>query len=280
MKVVTKTLLVVTALWSSFCSANQPNQTALINSLRQCDASMSSMLIQRGGVSMEQDDVLNAALQGVFDGAKDDPKMVQSCIEGLKLIFRNGAKANVTYTRASGDAFDILTFFVGRSGSGHPPMDERRLKSPINWAKRGMEVLSVLSENGYDFRTPIRSIYKGPVSKYSPAPNLEDANLLMKLSAAESFQQAAAPFVSKENPHVVSIYFFNEVLAATDVNAANSRGKTALMFAAASQNRSAAPIIKILLGSGANKYIKDKSGKTALDYALENGDNEAAKLLM
>ena len=56
----------------------------------------------------------------------------------------------------------------------------------------------------------------------------------------------------------------------------NDNGQTELMIATSNNNTER---ITLLLKYGAKKDIKDKKGKTALDYAIEKGNSEAIKLL-
>jgi ankyrin repeat protein len=52
-----------------------------------------------------------------------------------------------------------------------------------------------------------------------------------------------------------------------DVNAVNENGQTALHFAALSMD----PVVRLLAENGANLFIKDKQGRTALDFASGGG---------
>ena len=52
-----------------------------------------------------------------------------------------------------------------------------------------------------------------------------------------------------------------------DVNATNENGQTALHFAALSMD----PVVRLLAEHGANLFIKDKQGRTALDFAMGGG---------
>lgn len=61
-----------------------------------------------------------------------------------------------------------------------------------------------------------------------------------------------------------------------DVNAKNSQGTTALIYATQANN---IVLVKLLLESGANKTLAEKSGKTALSYAKQNSFTELIKLL-
>ena len=62
-----------------------------------------------------------------------------------------------------------------------------------------------------------------------------------------------------------------------DVNEiVDKSGKTSLIIAAKEGSHGAC---ELLLEYGADKDIKDNDGKTAYDYAVENGNTEIAKLL-
>jgi quinoprotein dehydrogenase-associated probable ABC transporter substrate-binding protein len=61
-----------------------------------------------------------------------------------------------------------------------------------------------------------------------------------------------------------------------DVNAQAKNGVTALMVAAGHNN---APMIGLLMQSGANPKLKDRLGEAALDFAKRNGNVEAAQAI-
>jgi ankyrin repeat protein len=61
-----------------------------------------------------------------------------------------------------------------------------------------------------------------------------------------------------------------------DVNAVSKTGLTALMLAAAHNNP---PVVGLLLQSGANPSIRSPEKKTALDYAVENGNDSVVSLM-
>lgn len=67
------------------------------------------------------------------------------------------------------------------------------------------------------------------------------------------------------------------IIQRSDINANNKKGKTALMYSV--KNKFALPHTQMLLENGADPSIKDSQGKTAMDYALANGNIEAAKLI-
>jgi serine/threonine protein kinase/ankyrin repeat protein len=64
--------------------------------------------------------------------------------------------------------------------------------------------------------------------------------------------------------------------AGCDVNAADNRGLTPLMYAAASE-RSA--VVELLLKRGANVHAKDHTGESALDWAIKSGNDKIIRLL-
>lgn len=66
------------------------------------------------------------------------------------------------------------------------------------------------------------------------------------------------------------------IVKGADINAASGNGATPLMIAAARDNSA---VIALLAESGADTRQKDKSGKTALDIARDNGSDQARQIL-
>ena len=77
--------------------------------------------------------------------------------------------------------------------------------------------------------------------------------------------------------HDVAKYLVEE---GADVNAANGKGTTVFMYAKTPvANSKDTSLLSWLLGAGARINAEDNSGKTALDYVLENGDEFLARFL-
>jgi serine/threonine protein kinase/ankyrin repeat protein len=64
--------------------------------------------------------------------------------------------------------------------------------------------------------------------------------------------------------------------AGCDVNAADNKGRTPLMYAAASER---SEVVNLLLNRGANARAKDHNGESALDWAIKSGNNTIIMLL-
>lgn len=60
------------------------------------------------------------------------------------------------------------------------------------------------------------------------------------------------------------------------MNQAANSGSTPLLTAASLGNEG---VVKVLLGAGADKSLKNSDGKTALDFARSEGHSTTAKLL-
>lgn len=60
------------------------------------------------------------------------------------------------------------------------------------------------------------------------------------------------------------------------INAQNEQGTTPLIFAVQGNNVS---LVSLLVTSGANKEMKEKSGRTAMDYAKEKQNQEILDIL-
>lgn len=61
-----------------------------------------------------------------------------------------------------------------------------------------------------------------------------------------------------------------------DVDAANTNGKTPLMYAVETGNRE---IVELLIQNGADRTLKNDAGKTACDIACENGFDDLVEIL-
>lgn len=64
-----------------------------------------------------------------------------------------------------------------------------------------------------------------------------------------------------------------------DVNYRNNQGATSLMLSVFLNGEADREIISLLFEYGANKDFKDVNGKTAYDYAMDNGNEDIAELL-
>lgn len=103
------------------------------------------------------------------------------------------------------------------------------------------------------------------VLKGNVNPNLPDAFGLTALSYA----------LIRDNKQIVSAL----IKKGSDVNVRSENFKTPLMIAASDLSATVSTI-KLLLDAGANLDLKDKWGKTALIYAIENENEALVELLL
>jgi ankyrin repeat protein len=80
----------------------------------------------------------------------------------------------------------------------------------------------------------------------------------------------------RRNDNVVELIGELLLNAGCDVNAADNKGRTPLMYAAASER---SEVVNLLLKRGANVRAKDHNGESALDWAIKSGNNTIAMLL-
>jgi hypothetical protein len=95
-------------------------------------------------------------------------------------------------------------------------------------------------------------------------------------TAVESRQKIDPRKLGRRKDNVVE--FIGELLlnAGCDVNAADNKGRTPLMYAAASER---SEVVNLLLRRGANVRAKDHNGESALDWAVKSGNNTIILLL-
>jgi serine/threonine protein kinase/ankyrin repeat protein len=121
-------------------------------------------------------------------------------------------------------------------------------------------------------------------------PNTRDQegrNALMLMSMQPDYDddlETAIEALSKTNPRLRQrrSYMVVETIgkallnAGCDVNAADNKGRTPLMYAIASER---GEVVTLLLKSGANVQAKDHDGLSALDWARKSGNDEIVKLI-
>lgn len=164
--------------------------------------------------------------------------------------------------------------------------------SPIHLAlkKNKDEIFRLLLEKNADVNVPGRASPKtNDQTALYLAVARNDAALVRELlgrganpnlaDSAGSLPLVEAVVDSDADPEIVRMLIENGV----EVNRTEKEnGATALIFAA-QNDRLPAPvrlkIVKLLLDNGANKSIKETSGKTALDWAREKKNQETAELL-
>lgn len=90
----------------------------------------------------------------------------------------------------------------------------------------------------------------------------------------DSEKRNALSLASMGDNTLIARYVINE--RKLDINKQDSYGQTPLVLACEYNSTETA---QLLIKSGADKNIKDSSGKTAYDYALENGNKDIVELL-
>lgn len=80
------------------------------------------------------------------------------------------------------------------------------------------------------------------------------------------------------NPEIVKML----VDKGADINKQEKNGAPPLIYIASNTDATGdrrQAIVKILLGAGANKFVKDKTGKTALDWAKKSGNKDVLEMV-
>ena len=110
-----------------------------------------------------------------------------------------------------------------------------------------------------------------PVSS-SANPYTNERNIQNKIEVSDADKPLFDAIVNKETSSVKSL-----IAKGVNVNAKDKNEKTALMYAAETDN---AEMVKSLIEAGAEVNVKDKSGKTALMYAAQKGSTDNVRILL
>jgi quinoprotein dehydrogenase-associated probable ABC transporter substrate-binding protein len=239
----------------------------------------------KGGADLN-DEIHNAAL------AAD--------IERLKyLMTKPGADANAKgddgeaplhLAVTNGDT-EMITLLLDRKadinepdGDGYPPIT-------LAAARNKVKVIKLLAARGANLEAAIPGGYT-PLfvaigeGKYAAAKELMDAGAQAKVAEgpqhytllmAVATEKPAERRIIQVTQGVGPVDIAQELVTrGVDANAVSARGVTALMVAAAHDNSA---IIGVLMRAGARAEITSADGQTALDIALQNGNDSAARTL-
>jgi ankyrin repeat protein len=146
----------------------------------------------------------------------------------------------------------------------------------VAYTAESPDVRRVLSESGVALKDPHEI-------RYSLLPNLFDPPLLRRLldAGADPNQQVARSLfttlaLAASSGEVETVRLL--LARGADARAGGSRGWTPLMMAAASARPNPA-VTALLLENGADLHARDDAGRTALDWALMQGETPVARQL-
>lgn len=130
-----------------------------------------------------------------------------------------------------------------------------------------VQIVKLLLENGADPQLSqggdIAPVFRAAQMR----PAVYDKNRANGTVFATGYDEASAKGITE----IVVLLLGN-----TSVDVKTSSGQTLLMYAAKAGNLD---LTKYLLSEGCDKNCRDASGKTALDYAIEQGEDEIVALL-
>jgi serine/threonine protein kinase/ankyrin repeat protein len=230
--------------------------TPLMAALTTCRVDTARLIIERGA----------DACAGDFSGRTTMTTAVSNCAEAIELLLASGVDVN-EQTR-SGPPLLI----AARHQWPYPEplfnLAVGQARSPI---KGHGDAVKILIEKGAD-------------------PNVRDdagRNALMVMSLesrldndVEITLQAGGTRESRQrlrrSDKIVEMIGETLLNAGCDVNVADNKGRTPLIYAVASE-RSA--VVNLLLKRGANINAKDHNGESALDWARKSGNDEILRSL-
>ena len=205
----------------------------------------------------------------------DGPKipLVEACyyrnVQAVRALLENGADPNF-YIDGRWTALEA-TIVNGPAGI----MDER-----------SFEIIKLLVEHGADLdeSSSLEPIVEQLSSWISwsggPFDGFREEVLLYLLDNTKNLNDCNIAFfnsVGGGNVELSKIIFDNYTV---DINYIGYKGKTPLIALITNERaNNFSEMISFLLENGADKSLKDDSGKTAYDYALEKGNQEIIDLL-
>jgi ankyrin repeat protein len=205
----------------------------------------------------------------------------------VRLLLERGADVNARsdngttplVAAAQRGAADVVTYLLAHKANPMATGDQGAALFQAAFATPNADVRRVLAAAG------LSPQHFGQVAPAIARVDYVDRDLIERFLALGGDPNMRIPMVTVQMPllgyaAMVTDRQTVELLIdrGADVNAASSRGATALMMAAASDHANPATV-QLLLDHGARLDARDDEGRSALDWALMQGETAAAQLL-
>lgn len=305
----TKLDMVALCLATIFCliltGATGTAEEGLLNAVRGDDARAIQALLKSGADPKTRDDIGATAL--MYAAAFASPDRLRILVDGGADVNASSTGGATALMWASGDVAKVR-LLLDRGAAANARMEDGTT-ALVTAARRGnTEVMRVLLTRGADPKTAanetaellriaysdhpeIRQILAGAgieLKDSAPArapplttfPSLSNAGLVRELldMGVSPNPRGRFPSVSAAafEGHADTVRLLTE--RGANPNAKTAQDVTPLMMAAAASRPDPA-IVRLLMEKGADLGARDKAGRTALDWALLQGDTEVSRLL-
>jgi len=230
--------------------------TPLMAALSTCRVDTAGLLIERGA----------DARAGDFSGRTPMTMAVSNCAEAIELLLASGVDVN-EQTR-----YGPPLLIAARHQWPYPEQSFRLAVSQADGPIKGHgDAVKILIEKGADpnARDDAR---RNALMVMSLEPRLDnDAEITLQAGVTRESRQRL-----RRSDKTVEMIGETLLKAGCDVNAADNKGRTPLIYAVASE-RSA--VVNLLMKRGANINAKDHNGESALDWAIKSGNQEIIRSL-
>src|SRR5262245_788875 len=228
----------------------------LMAALSTCQVDTARLLIERGA------DVR----AGDFSGRTPMTIAVSNCAEAIELLLASGMDVN-EQTR-----YGPPLLIAARHQWPYPEPSLRlavsQTEGPINGHG---DAVKILIEKGADPNAR-DGAGRNALMVMSLEPRL-DNDVEITLQAGGTRESRKRLRRSDKTVERIGETLLN---AGCDVNAADNKGRTPLIYAVASERRE---VVNLLMKRGANISAKDHNGESALDWAIKSGNEEIIRLL-
>ena len=282
--------------------------TSLLDALRQNDSTAVRTLLTSGADANTKDGTgASALMHAALYASKKEMQLLLDKGARVNAANSNGstalmwaagdtAKVDLLLERGasvSAKTNDGTTALIAAANHGNVDVIRRlvaRGANPRETTKIGIGLQSVallrtddavertLSAAGLRLSLPVRRA-DTPLSNTLPNPSLVKQFLDLGADPKEAF-----PLVTRELPAVMAAAYSNALASlrllarAADLNIKDNYGDTPLMMAAGAAHPDPT-IVRFLLERGVDVQARDSAGRTALDWALLQGDTPVARLL-
>jgi ankyrin repeat protein len=225
--------------------------TPLMAALSSCKIDTARLLVERGADARAQD----------FSGRTPMTMAVSNCAGAIELLLASGVDINER-TR-----FGTPLLIAARNQWQFPggvfSIDSRQHLIRVNGQG---DTVKILIEKGAD---PNARDDEGrnALMVMSLEPRLDTGGeITLEMRGTRESRQRL-----RRSDKAVEYICETLLNAGCDVNAADNKGRTPLIYAVASERDT---VVELLLKSGANIHAKDHNGQSALDWAIKSGNDK------
>ena len=272
------TLIVVIVAVTPIYYYNQIYARKLIAAIESKDIEEVKRLVQKSGNINSKPYI--TSLPSIMFERWNQPPIFAACrsgdLEMVQILVKNGANINVFNGKGRYPYYPLQVALLHFRSSERQQVAEYLLENGVDLKQiesRDKSFWSVIFYGGDTTATDEYQIFLDFLAQ-GVYPKESDNVYVAIGNNVIYYESNFLHLTAKYNNVLIMQYLIKEF--GYNINAMDSNGQTALIIAVINNSKD---MLEYLLSKDADKTIKDDSGKTALDYAIESGNADFISLL-